>query len=91
MPKQILIGLIRTNVVSPAVDMVPHLEDQAMEADPADTEMELAELQPLPSRQPTRPKRPKMPRLAPLHKLPNKLPPNLLHRPLKPPNRPRLL
>lgn len=86
-----MIGLIRTSVVLPAVDMVPHLVDQATEADPADTEVEQVELQPLPSRQPTRPKRPKMLRLAQLLKLPNKLPLNLLHRPLKPPNRPRLL
>ena len=82
---------MRRLVVLPAVDMVPHQVDQATEADPADTEVEQEELQPSPNRQPTRLKRPKMLRLAQLLKLPNKLPLNLLHRPLKPPNRPRLL
>jgi hypothetical protein len=83
--------LIRTSAVLPAVDMDPHLVDRATEVDPADTEAELVELQPSPSRQPTRPKRHKMPRLALLHKPPNKQPPNLPPRLLKPPSRPRLL
>ena len=86
-----MIGLIRTSVVTPAVDMDHHLVDQATEADPADMEVEQEELQLSPNRQPTRLKRLKMLRLAQLLKLPNKLPLNLLHRPLKPPNRLRLL